>query len=337
MGAGHVMRCLTLANALRERGAHCRFICREEPGNLLDMIDRQGFETFALPVANDQDIDWQADAEQTKVGAGDMAIDWLVVDHYALDARWESAMRPSCCRIMVIDDLADRLHDADLLLDQNLGRHSEHYAGLVPQTCRPLFGPEFALLRQEFSRWRPYSLARRLTPRINRVLVSMGGVDNDNVTSRVLALLNECSLEQECTIKVMMGPRAPWIGEVKGIASALRWNTEVIVSPPDVAKILADADLAIGASGSSSWERCCLGLPTVSVVIADNQEYIGRQLANIGAIRLVHLESLDFDLKASFDDLIESPSRLEQMSQMAASITNGTGVDSVVDAMSPFK
>lgn len=109
------------------------------------------------------------------------------------------------------------------------------------------------------------------------------------------------------------------------------------MSPPDVAKILADADLAIGACGSSSWERCCLGLPTVSVVIADNQEYIGRQLANIGATRLAHLESLDFDLKDSFDDLIESPGRLEQMSQMAASITNGTGVDSVVDAMSAFK
>ena len=174
IGTGHVMRCLTLAQALLERGAQCSFICREHPGNLIDLIRQRGFLVYALRCDQDWVVqentpshagwlgaDWQADAEESKVGAAKTAIDWLIVDHYALDRRWEHAMRAHCRHIMVIDDLADRPHDCDLLLDQNLGRNLKDYDGLLEGKAKTLIGPQYALLRHEFLALRAQSIGRR--------------------------------------------------------------------------------------------------------------------------------------------------------------------------------
>ncbi len=138
IGSGHVMRCLTLANALRESGASCFFVCREHPGNLLELIREQGFEAIGLPLPKTFESlhgkhsssrltyagwlgdSWQRDAEQTLAALNGELADWLVVDHYALDSAWEESLRPACRRLLVIDDLADRDHRCDLLLDQNL-------------------------------------------------------------------------------------------------------------------------------------------------------------------------------------------------------------------------
>jgi len=187
IGTGHVMRCLTLAEALAERGAHCRFVCREHSGNLMELIRDRGFDAIGLPVesgrlateaSSDEPIgahatwlgaDWAVDAEQACAALGDMDADWLIVDHYALDVRWERSLRSRCRRLMVIDDLADRIHDCDLLLDQNLGREPRDYAGLVPDCSAILVGPRFALLRPEFAALRDYSLNRRVIPKLKRV------------------------------------------------------------------------------------------------------------------------------------------------------------------------
>ena len=195
IGTGHFMRCLTLADALRERGAECRFVCREHAGNLLDVIRQRGFEAYGLPLGDavtaKSDVsdnllplhaawlgaDWASDAEQTLAAIGDTKFDWLIVDHYALDARWEHRLRCSCHRLMVIDDLADRVHDCDLLLDQNLGRTAADYKERVPATCTVLAGAQYALLRPEFAALRAYSLERRAHPKLKRLLITMGGVE----------------------------------------------------------------------------------------------------------------------------------------------------------------
>lgn len=148
IGTGHVMRCLTLADALREQGSECQFVCREHEGHLIGHIRSRGYKAHALPRSSANtsfesdlahaswlDVDWQTDADQTQEALGSEAVDWLIVDHYALDQRWESALRSSCKRIMVIDDLADRQHDCDLLLDQNYGSSAERYHGLVSADC----------------------------------------------------------------------------------------------------------------------------------------------------------------------------------------------------------
>lgn len=349
IGTGHVMRCLTLAETLREHGAVCRFVCRAHPGNLIEMIQRRGFEVHALPFDNYWIVpenpspvhaswlgaDWQADAEQTKVGAGETAVDWLIVDHYALDARWESTLRTHCGKIMVIDDLADRDHDCDLLLDQNLGRNVDDYAALVPAGCTLLVGAQYALLRPEFSAQREYSLARRSTPQLKHLLITMGGVDKDDVTGKVLDALRTCSLPPDCRISVVMGPHAPWLAQVRGRAANMPWPTEVLVNVSDMARLMADSDLAIGAAGSTSWERCCLGLPSLMLLLAENQRGGAQALQAAGAAGFIAASDLEDGLPEMLNAFCEL-NALQRVSAAAAAICDGLGASLVVPYLEGF-
>lgn len=346
MGAGHVMRCLTLADGLKAGGAECVFICREHPGNLLDMIRARGFAAHALPMGGEDETaeespahaawlgtTWEADAERCLALLNGRAIDWLAVDHYALDARWERRLRPACRRLMAIDDLADRPHDCDLLLDQNLGRRAEDYAGLIPGHCRVLAGPTHALLRPEFEALREYSLVRRAEPRLERLLISLGGVDKDNVTGRVLEALKTCFLPEGLRITVVMGARAPWIEEVRGLAREMPWATEVRVNVDDMAGLMADSDLAIGAAGGTAWERACLGLPCLLMVLAENQRSGAEALGETGGVILLDGgPALAGELRLAFERL-RDPARLGEMGIAISRVADGLGVGRVVIAM----
>ena len=236
IGTGHVMRCLTLADALAAQGADCLFICREHQGNLIEHIRNKGYCVHALPVlpsvcASSLAINTVSDeqslahshwlgATQVEDAAACAAIlagvkpDWLIVDHYALDARWELALKSHYRKLMVIDDLADRPHLCDLLLDQTFGRDAEDYHELVPAISRLLCGSRYALLRPEFAALRDYSLQRRANPQLRQLLITMGGVDKDNATGQVLEALRGCALPAQCHITVVMGTTAPWLDEV---------------------------------------------------------------------------------------------------------------------------
>jgi len=184
---------------------------------------------------------------------------------------------------MVIDDLADRPHDCDLLLDQSLGREAADYAGLLPPAATPLIGPGYALLRPEFARLRAASLARRERPVLRKLLVTMGGVDKDNATGRVLDALASCTLPDAVEITVVMGPQAPWLSEVRAQAAAMPVPTKVLVGVRDMAALMAESDLAIGGGGMTSIERCVLGLPTIIVIQAENQIRQAKDLERAGA------------------------------------------------------
>lgn len=349
IGTGHVMRCLTLATALRERGATCVFLCRPHEGHLINFITGEGFQVFALPhhtkaalAASDPPhaawlgVGWLEDARDSLAMLAEQPggpADWLVVDHYALDARWESMLRPACDRLMVIDDLADRKHDCDLLLDNSLGREPRDYAGLLPQETTTLLGPKYALLRPEFSRLRTTSLARRAKPRLDHVLVTMGGVDKDNATAQVLDALDGSVLPDGAKITVVMGPHAPWLEEIRARAVAMHHPTEVLVEVRDMARLMADSDLAIGAGGTTTWERCALGLPAFTVVVAENQKAIANTLEEIGAaIAVTDVTDLAPALLNFFgrEDLKAS---LLRMSETGARITDGNGAARVVEGL----
>jgi UDP-2,4-diacetamido-2,4,6-trideoxy-beta-L-altropyranose hydrolase len=347
MGTGHVMRCLTLAGTLKANGAMCRFICREHQANLLSLIRERGFEAIGLPAgsqpaqeyADTEDLpahaawlgtDWIIDANQTCTALGEVPVDWLIVDHYALDVQWERRMRPACRRLMVIDDLADRVHDCELLLDQNLGRMPVHYHSLVPSHCTVLVGPHYALLRSEFSLLRDYSLKRRATPRLGQILITMGGVDQPNATSQVLAALKHCLLPEDCRIVVVMGAHAPWLEAVKTAAITMPYYTDVRVNVDNMAQLMADSDLAIGAAGSTSWERCCLGLPTLMLVLADNQKEAATHLERSGAtLALERGAELSIKLSASIERMRTNPENLRSMTCKAKAITDGAGCQHV--------
>ena len=355
MGSGHVMRCLTLADALKAQGAECHFISRAHSGHLLEVIRERGYKvnclsahTHIAPVAIENIAadalqllkepahavwlgnTWQKDAQETAAILVELQPDWLVVDHYALDQRWETALRPHYQKLMVIDDLADRPHQCDLLLDQNLGRQSQDYASLVPAQCKLLIGPQYALLRPEFAALRTYSLQRRQQPALKNILITMGGVDQPNATGQVLQALKDCRLPQDCRISVVMGLQAPWLEKVRAQAKDMPWPTEVMVNISDMAQRMVDSDLAIGAAGSTSWERCCLGLPTLMVVLADNQRVGANALEAATAACLIgFVRDIAAQLPLAISAVNED-NQLVQMSAFTSSITAGHGVETVV-------
>ncbi len=338
IGTGHVMRCLTLARALRDLGNDCAFVCRDLPGHLGARIGAEGFALTLLPApapgfqpaADDPahaiwaGVQWALDAAQTLAAAGQA--DWLVVDHYAFDARWQDAARPPLARLMVIDDLADRHHAADLLLDQNLGRRSADYDALMPAGAERLIGPRHALLRPEFAALRATTLATRVAAGhpLRRVLVSMGGVDQPNATGAALAALAALpGLEAV----VVMGAAAPALEAVRAQAAALPFPVDLHVDVPDMAALMAGADLAIGAAGGTAWERCALGLPTLLAVLADNQTAAAAALAASGAaLDLGRADAPGFaDALSRALAEVQRPGTLQALSEAAAAVTDGKG------------
>jgi UDP-2,4-diacetamido-2,4,6-trideoxy-beta-L-altropyranose hydrolase len=364
MGSGHVMRCLTLADALTAQGAQCHFICREHPGHLMEMIRQRGFKVNSLAgliniaisapkiIANEWAAlppgpahaawlgsTWQADAADTASILATLKPDWLVVDHYALEARWEEALAPHYQKLLVIDDLADRPHACDLLLDQNLGRQPGDYEGLVPAQCQMLTGPRYALLRPEFAALREASLKRRAgssQKEIKQLLITMGGVDLPNATGQVLEALKGCPLPADCCITVVMGATAPALAQVRELAGQMPWPTTVLVDVSNMAQHMARSDLAIGAAGSTSWERCCMGLPTLMVVLAENQRPIAIALERAGAAVVINRQSdiqLASELTNAIGSFLVNEKLLASLGTSALGITNGCGVNLVVAQM----
>ncbi|MDA0629896.1 MAG: UDP-2,4-diacetamido-2,4,6-trideoxy-beta-L-altropyranose hydrolase [Proteobacteria bacterium] len=356
IGTGHVMRCLTLADALAAKGAECQFICRAHAGNLIEFIRSKGHVTHALH------IDALATASSTAPGTDPSTAelahshwlgatqvqdaeactpilaaqrpDWLIVDHYALDARWERALAPLYRKLMVIDDLADRPHACDLLLDQTFGRDAADYRLLVPADCRLLCGSHYALLRPEFAALRPYSLQRRAQPTLRELLITMGGVDKDNATGQVLHALRTCPLPVDCRITVVMGATAPWLEEVRTQAQDMPWPTRVLVGVNDMAQLMADSDLAIGAAGSISWELCCLGVPNLLVCTAANQRTAIGALASANATARLDRAELNqpdgIPFCAQYTVLTEN---LAAHAKAAARITGGSGASRVCEEL----
>lgn len=354
IGTGHVMRCLTLADALLAAGIQCHFICRAHPGSLIEQIRQLGFPVSVLPApaiaevphidgpgVSSQPIhaawlgvDWSTDSEQTKVCLGDTVVDWLIVDHYALDARWEQAVRPLCRKLMVIDDLVDRPHDCDLLLDQSLSRDAGDYSPLVPDGCTVLAGAHYALLRPEFADLRKDSLRRRINPQLKHLLITMGGVDQADATGKVLEALLECSLPADMRITVVMGPHAPWLERVQLLAKQMPQVTQVKVNVNNIAELMVESDFAIGAAGTTSWERCCMGLPMLIVVLAENQRNVGAALEQSGSTLLLDsVDTIPHALQSMLSMLVTTDA-LNQLSQKSRLVTDGQGVSRVLNAMS---
>ena len=350
IGTGHVMRCLSLAGRLRDLGHECRFICRTLPGHLMARLEADGFAVTALPapdavmpptpsLAHWAGVTWERDAAEVRA-ALPLGVDWLVVDHYAFDHRWEMAAGLPGCKIMALDDLANRVHACDLLVDQNTGRQDRDYDPLLPPKAERLTGPRFALLRPEFAALRPASLARRraqgFTP--DHGLIFMGGTDLPNATGQILRHLRSLLVRDGPLIRrltVIMGPTAPALEDIRRLAADMPIPCTVMANVPDMAALMAEADIAFGAVGGAALERCVLGLPTLAVVLADNQTSGARSLAALGAaVVLGTHDSPDLSARIS-DELrrLSTPGALRAMSEAAARVTDGLGIGRVVAAL----
>lgn len=346
MGSGHVMRCLSLAAALSKAGIGCSFITRAHPGHLIEQIRAQGHAVYDLPDPASAGYgahpnppthagwlsgDWRSDAIETRRILDRLRPDWVILDHYALEHAWETVAVPSVVPLAVVDDLADRPHRARLLLDQNVGRAAKDYAELVPESCVVLIGPRFALLRAEFAEARPWALARQAVVRPRKLLISLGGVDKNNATAAVLQAIDE--LDQSCldAIRVIMGARAPHIEAVLEQSRQMRVRTEVLTDVKNMAEQMLWADFAIGAAGTSAWERCCMALPTLALTLADNQKTMAQELEEIGISR--YLGDHDAGTWQATLPLVlldaDFPIHLQSMSATAVALCDGQGSDRV--------
>lgn len=300
IGTGHIMRCLTLADHLSQEGAQCHFIIRHAPPALLDLIKRRHHTVHTLTEgphytkrsednahASWLETTWEQDAEDTNDILQAIQPEWLIVDHYALDARWQKRAIPASCKLLVIDDLFDRPHLADILLDQNLGREPIAYKGLVPAHCKVLLGPQYALLRPEFKEWRERSLKRRKEPKLENILITLGGADADNITGWLLEALETFDDIAKLKVIVVLGASSPHIEAVNATAYNVSYDVEVLQNVENMAELMTKADLCFGAAGSTSWERACLGLPSAIFCLAENQREASQQLELIGEVKLL--------------------------------------------------
>lgn len=349
IGTGHVMRCLTLAEELKRHGHECLFICRDHAGNLGSLIRAKAFDLHLLPAENPPSsessdgeicsyadwlgVSWEEDAQQTLELLSGRDARWIVVDHYALDARWERKVGQYVDLVMAIDDLANRPHDTHILLDQNLGRFEADYDDLVPARTLRLIGPRFSLLRPEFGQLREQCLKRRNSMRCQRILISLGGVDRTNVTARILSALASTSLSFAIELDIVMGASAPFLAEVKSQAEMLPFKASVSVNVNNMAERMCMADLSIGAAGSTSWERCCLGLPSIMIILAENQQLIAEALARAGCALIVHESGILDKLGPLVSKFAGSASELEKFSSNAAAVCDGRGATRVVSTM----
>jgi UDP-2,4-diacetamido-2,4,6-trideoxy-beta-L-altropyranose hydrolase len=338
IGSGHLMRCLTLANELRGRGAAVEFLVRGHPGELSARLVSQGHAVVRLPVSHadpppagtsgpglgdtvESDVaQWRRQLERRRP-------DWLVTDHYSIDASWERGLRPAAERILVVDDLANRRHDCDVLVDQNwFGAATEgRYQGLVPPTCLELLGPRYALLQPDYTHVQPRSGGGG--PQ-RRVFVFFGASDPTNETGKVLDALTAPEFA-DTAADVVLGAHHPRRAEIE---SRRRENPRITVheSVDSLAGLLASADLAIGAGGATTWERLCLNVPSIVVTVAPNQEPLTEALARDGYVTWIG-SSAETTARTYQRALSSAPAKPPDLPRLV----DGLGARRVAEAMLP--
>ena len=339
MGTGHFMRCLTLASELKKQNSEVCFVSRNLPLYLSEMLKTKNIELVPLGANDDvYSIDELAhsswlgvsqaqDAKATVKGLSGQVYDWMIIDHYALDVRWESIVRPNVKKIMVIDDLADRQHDCDILLDQNYYADMlTRYNSKVPSDCHLLLGPNYALLREEFRALREQVKVRN--GKVKKVLVFFGGVDADNYTFQAIKALAEVNAGLQ--VDVVIGAQHPFKEMIEHACTKHGYVFHIQTSY--IAKLMAEADLALGAGGSASWERCCLGLPSLLVSLADNQIAIAKELSSIGGCAYISNRD-EVSLKKWLTQFISNQELTKNISENAFSIVDGIGVHRVIKEM----
>ncbi|PKG22768.1 UDP-2,4-diacetamido-2,4,6-trideoxy-beta-L-altropyranose hydrolase [Niallia nealsonii] len=289
IGTGHVMRCITLAKQLKSEEINIIFICRNLIGNCIKLIENEGF-TVRILKKNDAcnqwnwlQKNWKLDAAETKLilAALNKRVDLLIVDHYGLDEKWESDLRSAVKKILVIDDLANRAHDCDVLLDQNYyPTMNSRYNNKISHSCIQLLGPNYALLRDEFL----FIKEKRVKSDgvIQNVLVFFGGSDQTGETIKTLQAVEELNLS-DVQFNVVVGAANPKKEKIRKFCEQMT-NVTFYCQVNNMAELMQKADFAIGAGGTTTWERCFLGLPSIVIVVADNQQELAESVAKKGAI-----------------------------------------------------
>jgi UDP-2,4-diacetamido-2,4,6-trideoxy-beta-L-altropyranose hydrolase len=321
IGAGHVMRCLALAEGLGEAGWRIGFAVGKEAVPTVPFLAASGFNVHVL---SDADNGPEALREQASGRA-----DLLVVDHYKRDVAFETTCRAFAKKIVVLDDATGRNHDCDILVDA-AASSKEFYAGHVPAHARVLAGPAYALIRRSFVADREMALARRDGRPVKEILVSCGATDPANATAAVLDSIND--VVEDVAVTVVLSSQAPY---VEAVRKRLRGNARLLVDVADMAELMTNSDLAIGASGSTAYERAVLGLPSILVTIADNQRGVAHLMSRAGAALDAGMLDADFvlRLRSLITGLIAAGAVRRRMAQDASALIDGRGTARIAVAV----
>ena len=316
IGGGHVMRCLTLAETLTARGGRCDFLVNAAGAALVDRFGGGAFRVYrdSLPIV-----------------LASEAFDVLVLDDYAAASDQEQALRSAVRRLVVIDDLADRPHLADLLVDPGYGRTDADYARHLAADAVRLTGPRYALVKPAFERLRQETLARPVPAQPQRLFLSFGLSDIDEIAARAVAAVR--SRSPDLHIDLALASDAPSAPKLNARAKTDP-NLRVHLDATNVANLMAGADMGVGAGGASTWERACLGLPTLAVIVADNQRAVIDAMAKDDALLAVDLKDPAFE-QTFMEKLtrIGSPEVRMALKQRSAALCDGLGAERVADAI----
>lgn len=320
IGSGHVMRCLSLADSLSQKRANVTFICRDLPENLFSLVNKRNFQVIPLTAKDSKKQDFNLLNYANNNGKPD----WLIIDHYDLNRDWERQARPYVKKILVIDDFTHRAHDCDVLLNQNFYEKPQSlYKGLLPDTCQKLVGPSFALLHSTFREFR--QKLRRRDGLIKKVLIFFGSGDSTGETIKSLK-----------TITLLNNPEIHWdvvVGEnnvekeaIKGLCKKIPLST-FHCQTNNMPQLMHQADLALGAGGSTTWERCCMSLPSLLISTASNQESIAKSADTqkfgiyLGPSQKVTPQLI----KDQLETLLANPEKVLQFSKNASVLVDGNG------------
>lgn len=349
IGSGHIVRCVTLANALHNASCDVLFISREHTGHMIQKLQEGVHQVHSLTSPNERYIitesdcsTWlgasqEQDAFETLKALEDQHYDLMIVDHYAIDATWERMIRTQVRHTFVIDDLANRYHECDFLLDQNyFGDKTQHrYSDKLPSTCISLLGPSYALLQPEYS-----LLRSTLPPRdgfVRRVLVFFGGCDLKNNTARALFALMSLDLT-DLNVDVVIGVNHPDPDGLREIGKQMP-NVIFHQNLGSLADLMANTDLFIGAGGATTWERMALGLPSLVMSVAANQDGFTNALVtdkfqySLPSVRNV----LCSEWQTAILNILQKPIENALLSQRASELVDGLGAKRVVETISHIK
>lgn len=323
IGSGHVMRCLTLADELRSAGADCFFFCRPRPGDVVELIRKKRYpvfyfqgatdDTYSLGGASEEEVNVIARKVEENRRPGKKPS--LVIDHYGIDQSYESTVKPCFESLMVIDDLANRPHDCDILLDQNYSLRTDRYRSLVPEACRQLLGPEYAMLRPEFRyNRRKLELNGRNRFDPEKVMVFFGGTDPDNYTGRTLMRLKEIG---HFSPEVVVGMFHPALDDLKKLISSMP-GARLHIQTHRMAQIMLGCSWYLGAGGTITWERMCMGLTGIVNPVAENQIVFSEALEKAGYHVLLR--------EITANDLLDLFASLPEMSNRCMALVDGDGI-----------
>jgi UDP-2,4-diacetamido-2,4,6-trideoxy-beta-L-altropyranose hydrolase len=332
IGIGHMMRCMSLAETLPKTNFEVIFISKKLNNTIYDLISKKIYKICILPENNQNRNIIMHDAIETQkiITSFDDPTSWLLVDHRKLDIEWEKILRKFVKKIIVIDDLADKKHDCDMLIDQNLyEKMDERYENLVSTNCKKLLGPKYALLRSEFSDLRQKPIKNRIE--LQKILISFGGTDPSNETRKVLEALKILNLKN-VQIDVVTTSVNPFKDEIKQLCSSMT-GVNFHCDVDKIGALMSTSDLGIGAGGSTTWERCCLGLPSLVSVISEDQLECTKIMDKEGCIIYLGLSE-----NLTIEDYVEKIKNidikhLQKMSELNLKFVDGQGCKRITDEM----